>query len=182
MRREFRRDRGLGVGSRRAVRRPRRARLRRPWPRTRRGPSGSPGWRRGCRPSRPTGAGTPTSPAPPAPSGPGRLWCSTTARCGGAATPFCRAADTRSGRVTSGFSQCDEYPFIADLEEAGLLPFDALSPGGCYTSNRLVPGGALDLAWEGVTVEQAIHCSQPTGPGQRNHRVFAPPPPPSRGC
>ena len=63
----------------------------------------------------------------------------------------------------------DDVPFVSDIQRAGLAP----KGNRCNTSNIKGPGSALaGIGGLGITVKQAVECSQPTGHGERNHRIF----------
>jgi hypothetical protein len=68
----------------------------------------------------------------------------------------------------------DDFPFVADLLDAGLVPPNRLqtSPADneCYT--RDTGGRPAGVSWGAVNVDQAVAMTQPTGPGQRHYRLF----------
>lgn len=66
----------------------------------------------------------------------------------------------------------DDFPFVADILDAGLVPYDTLSNPPVNTRHSKPLGPAAGASWRAVTVAQAVSMTQPTGPGQRHFRLF----------
>jgi hypothetical protein len=74
-----------------------------------------------------------------------------------------------SGKRYEWLNEPTDLPFISDIQRAGLVP-------SAKSGTQEIQGlyGSLENCFGtlGITVEMAIESSQPTGYGERHHRVF----------